>query len=41
MPANPLSNLTVYSAYHLADELLILDMVDTTMAPSGTAMPNL
>jgi hypothetical protein len=32
----PLSALTLYSTYHTADEVMILDTVDTTMASTGT-----
>jgi hypothetical protein len=32
----PLSALTLYTTYHTADEVLILDTVDTTMAGTGT-----
>ena len=34
--ANPLSSLTLYTTYHTADEVMILDTVDTTMAATGT-----
>ena len=36
MADQALSQLALYSTYHAADEVLILDTVDTTMAPSGT-----
>ena len=37
MPSpEPISALATYTTYHAADEVLVLDTVDTTMASTGT-----